>query len=745
MANYSVVLLEAVRSFDQFYTYHTTTPLQPGDRVLVPFGAKDEPMEAVIFGEAEAIEDSKPIIRQLQAEPLSHRLIETLRWAEDYYVAPIGALAKLALPKAVRFEPRLHYEILDPSLDEETKNRIFEGSLPGKQLTQLVEAGRIARIYSAEKKGLPSARYFQRGTLESIKAFQQELSQKQTILHHVLEELLDHEILPVAPNITPKHIELLEERTDARLVRLPKRPEKNQVEEKLPELTPDQRVIASKLVSGSHLIYGPPASGKTTILMEQIRQTLDNGQQAVILVPERLLAEQLSERLRLYFPEPIATIHSQLSEGEIRERYHFIARGDYRIIVGTRNAILTPLLDPGLIAIDDFHDDAFYSDEPPVDFRRLAIDYAIRLNIPLVLTSSTPDLIYLSDESIEKHYLTDSFYPVERRFHIVDMKSQFVGERSAWLSQPLEQAVQQKSLLFLNRIGYASLVVCRSCSEALKCPECDQPMMLHHRINKLQCRLCGISQPVPRQCPNCQGEAFELIGLGLEQLAEVLRKRYPDRIIRQFDSHSLRKKSDLDKVDRWLSEADILLATQILTKGHDIPGLKVVGLLSPDTMLYSPEFRSREKTFQTMIQVGGRVGRVEEGDVYLQTYTPESDVYQLAAAGDILGFYRKEYQLRKLHRLPPHGRMIKLVVADKTLSETTDYAEKLSALLQNRFSYTIKGPYRPIFDKVGAYYRRFLLIQDESTMDDLKDFLRSVQPRRSVRLQVIVDPLTTLY
>lgn len=745
MADYSLVLLEAVRSFDQTYTYQATTPLQIGERVLVPFGAKDEPKEAVVFGEAEAAAATKPIIRKLQVDRLSPELIETLRWAEDYYVAPIGALAKLALPKAVRFDASLRYEILDPTLDETTRQRIGAGVLPGKELTQLVEAGRIARIYSADKKALPSQRFLERGTVESLRQLQDSLSQRQTVVHHVIEELLDQARIPVPGNVTAKHIRLLEAGSDARLVRRPKRPDNNQVVDELPPLSAEQQAIADQLAAGTHLIYGPPASGKTTILIDRIRHTLDQGLQAIVLVPERLLAEALSQRLRQSFVEPIATIHSGLSGGEIRERYHFVAEGDYRIIVGTRNAILAPLKEPGLIAIDDFHDDAFYSDEPPVDFRRLAIRYAAELAIPLILSSSTPDLIYLSDESITKHYLPQSFHPVSRQTHIIDMTTQLVGAKTAWLSRPLEEALDEKSLLFLNRIGYASLVVCRQCGRAIRCPKCQQPMMLHQKQRRLQCRQCGVSQPLPTSCPDCSGASFDYIGLGLEKLRELLELRYPTKHLRQFDSHSLRKKSDQAEVGRWLSQADILLATQILTKGHEIPGLKVVGLLSPDTLLYTPEYRGREKCFQTIIQVGGRVGRTQPGAVYLQTYTPESDVYQLAAKGDIPGFYRLEYRLRQRHRLPPHTHMIKLVVADKTRGDTEAYAQKLTALLKGRFDYTIKGPYSPMFERVGGYYRQALLIQDESTMDDLKDFLRSVRPRRSVRLQVVVDPLITLY
>lgn len=745
MANYTVVLLEAVRSFDQFYTYRSTTPLRTGDRVLVPFGPKDEPKEAVVFGPAEEMTDIKPIIRHLSVQPLAESLVESLRWAENYYVAPVGALAKLALPKAVRFDVKLTYEVIDPTLEADTRQQIASNNISGKNLNQLVESGRIARVYSAERKGLATVRYFQRDNIDQLKAFQADLPARQTILHHVLSELQQKDKIPVAQNITSRHIEILAQGSGVRLVELPQPPTPNQPQFELPVLTTDQAAIAKELSSGTHLIYGIPASGKTTILMDRIRRTLDEGRQAVVLVAERLMAEQLTRRMMEHFTEPVATIHSQNNDTQIRHLYHYIARGDYKIIIGTRNAILAPFDNLGLVAIDDFHDDAFYSDEPPVDFRRLAIEYAGRLSIPAVLISSTPDLTFLSDESIEKHYLASAFTDHKRIYQLIDMKTQMVGTANAWLSRPLEQAVKQKSLLFFNRIGYASLVLCRQCGQALSCPECHQPMMYHQTSKRLHCRLCGVSDSLPKACPACGSENFEFAGMGLEKLSELLRAKYPDKTIRQFDSHTLRKKSNLKKVDQWLASSDILLATQILTKGHDIGGLKVVGLLSPDTMLYTSEYRSREKSFQTMIQVAGRVGRDQTGEVYIQTYSPENDVYQRVIAEDITGFYRREYQLRRLHDLPPHSHMIKLIVSDKNLSDTEAYAEKLVHFLQVKFSYKIKGPYAPIFEKVGRYYRRQILIQDPSTMDDLKALLRSVKPRRSVRLQVVVDPLTTLY
>lgn len=744
MAKYLIGLLDAVPSFDQAYTYHTTTLLRIGDRVLVPFGAKQEPREGVVLGHDSSDIEAKPVISRLSARPLAHDLVESLQWAEDYYVAPIGGLARLALPRAVRYQLELSYDVLDQELPEQTITDLTAGRLSGRQIDQLVENGQLARIYSAQPKALPGRRYFLLDDRAALEALQAELSLRQKIIHQVIDRLLRDGQMAVSKSIKTQHIERLSQ-AGVRLIIKPAQPEPNQPAESLPELNRAQRDIAGAITSGSHILYGPPASGKTTLLYELIRRCLAQGYQAVYLVGERLLAEQVSHRLKQLFAQPVATLHGQLSEGEIRQYHHFIASGDYPIVVGTRNSVLAPFHNLGLIVIDDFHDDAFYSDEPAVDFRRLALDYADRLDIPIVLASSTPDLSFLADEAITKHYLAEPIHPVERRYELVDMKTQLVGPASAWLSRPLEQALDRKSLLFLNRIGYASLVICRQCSQALSCPGCAQPLMYQKTERRLQCRACGTSQAVPAACPACGSDQFDYVGLGLERLADVLAVKYPDKKIRQFDSRSLRKKTDLAKAGDWLEQADILLATQILTKGHIIPDLSVVGLLSPDTMLYTPEYRAREKCFQTIIQVAGRVGRDQPGEVYIQTYTPDHDVYGLAAQQDIPGFYRREYQLRKMHGLPPLTHMIKLVVADRTRASAQDYADKLCRLLSDRFDYTFKGPYSPLFEKVSGLYRQQILVSHTSQMSDLKDFLRSVKPRRSVRLSVLVDPLTTLY
>lgn len=744
LINYHVVLLEAVRSFDQFYTYSSTTPLQLGERVLVPFGPKDEPKEAVVFGKSPGVEGMKPIIRRLDTAPIARELIQSLKEAEEYYVAPIGALVKLALPKAVRHEVAQEFTIVDETLPKDVQEKVLQQSLPGKELQRLVEEGAIFRTYSASLTRLPTERFLKLLNDKRLIDYQATLSSRQKLLHHTIEWLLEEELIPLEQRLTKKHVDELLASGAVQQFHLPKLPLGSSSFQEL-TLTDEQAKVAKDLSSGSHLIYGVPASGKTHLVMHQVRACLASGKQALILVPEQLMAEHLHQRLSEVFSEPIAMLHGRVSDGALRRQYHWIQEGTYRIVVGTRNALFAPFQSLGLIAVDDFHDDAFYSDEPPVDFRRIAIDYAQRLNIPVLLSSSTPDLLYLSDTSLTKHYLASPYENYQRRFHLVDMRQQVMNEAHPLLSTDLLHRLNQKTLLFLNRIGYAGFVLCHRCGQVISCPQCQQAMLYHQSSQRLQCRQCGISQTMPKQCPNCQGETFEFSGMGIERLDEILRERYPEKKITRFDSHSLRLKQEREQLTKRLHEADILLATQILTKGYEIPDLTVVGLLSPDTMLYTPEFRSREKCFQTVLQVAGRVGRTSPGDVYLQTYTPENDVYQKAVNQDVQGFYRQEYQLRKLHGLPPHRHVIKLVVAHQEQAKVASYATKLAELLKSRFEYEVFGPYQGMFEKVGAFYRYHLYLKADNTMDDLKDFLRGLQPRGQIRLMVVVDPLTLLY
>ena len=744
LTNYQVVLLEAVRSFDQLYTYSSTTPLRIGERVLVPFGPKDDPKEGVVFDTTGVVAPVKPIIRRLDAPMLPEALLGMLQWAMDYYVAPIGALVGLALPKALRYTSRLDYVILDETLDEVHQEAILAGSLSGKELQQLIAEGRIRRNYASEPKPIPMIRQLKRTDETLLRAFQSDLPKRNRILHRTIESLLIEDQIPLEKAMNRSHLKLLLSSGAVELIHHPDEPTSRSQHIDI-HLTQEQRLIANHLSAGQHLIYGVPASGKTTILMHEVRRCIQKGKQALLLVPEQLMAEHLARQLETIFSEPITTLHGRLSDGEIRRCHHHIRTGQSRIIVGTRNALLAPFQELGFIGLDDFHDDAFVSDDPAVDFRKMAMDYATRLRIPLILSSSTPDLQFLSEPTLEKHFLDVPYQSWEREYHLIDLRQEVLRDVDGRLSRSLREALDHKCLLFLNRIGYSGFVVCRSCGEVMTCPTCHQPMLYHQSTNRLLCRQCGVAQPMPKVCPHCQGEDFEFAGMGLEKLAELLERMYPDKSIERFDSYSLRKKSDLTGLTERMAQADILLASQILTKGYEIPGLEVVGLLSPDTVLYTPEYRGREKCFQNLIQVAARVGRTAPGQVFIQTYTPEHDVYQKAIRQDIRGFYRQEYQLRKLHGLPPLRHMIKLVVSHPDQESARAYAQRLADLLSGRFDYSIQGPYLGIFEKISGFFRYHLIIKDETTMDDLKAFLRQHQPRGQVRLHVVVDPLSLLY
>ncbi len=460
--------------------------------------------------------------------------------------------------------------------------------------------------------------------------------------------------------------------------------------EPIPELTPEQAQVYRQLLLGleappggglrEYLLHGVTGSGKTELYLRVVQTVLERGQTAIILVPEISLTPQMTQRVYRRFGRDIAIIHSQLSPRLRYEQWQRIRRQEVRIVLGPRSALFAPLDKLGLIVIDEEHDSAYRSDQSPVyDSRSIARLRARGEGALLLLGSATPSIETYSRAEIGKSKILELRQRATQQplpqCHIVDMRraANLFNPDEAILSPPLQRALQEcfergeQSMLFLNRRGYASAILCRDCGEQLGCPNCSVHLF-PHKSSKYQqarviCHYCGYQAPEPQVCPNCGSSRIGSFGLGIQQLEDSLARLFPKQRVLRMDQDSIQipggHAAILERFRR--GEAEILLGTQMIAKGHDFPRVSVLGIISCDQLMIRADFRAHDRAFQLMTQAAGRAGRHgRPGEVYLQTFQPESYSVQAAAQHDYLRFYKEELALRKLFSYPPYRSMLSI-------------------------------------------------------------------------------------
>ncbi|MBD1885908.1 primosomal protein N' [Microcoleus vaginatus] len=521
------------------------------------------------------------------------------------------------------------------------------------------------------------------------------------------------------------------------------------------------------------LLHGVTGSGKTEVYLQAIAPILASGKSALVLVPEIGLTPQLTDRFRARFGEQICVYHSALSDGERYDTWRQMLTGTPQIVIGTRSAIFAPLPHLGLIILDEEHDSSFKQDQPAPCYhaRTLAKWRAELENCPLILGSATPALEtlvgtrrdYYSLPNIHYLSLPDRIYsrpmpPVE----VVDMRQELrQGNRSifsASLQNALEQlrARQQQGILFIHRRGHSTFVSCRSCGYVMECPNCDVSLSYHHvgegTAEVLRCHYCNHTERHPQNCPECSSPYFKNFGSGTQRVEQELTRLFPELRAIRFDSDTTRNKGDHRRLLTQFAngEADILLGTQMLTKGLDLAGVTLVGVVSADGLLNLSDYRASERAFQTLTQVAGRAGRGDDpGRVIIQTYTPEHRVIQAVRRHEYAGFVETELAERAALNYPPSGRLILLRLSSVDAAEVAVTAVQLASVCQEyieRLSVPgceLLGPAPAAIMRVANRYRWQILLKlplDESV--DLSDLigLRDRTPR-SVSLTIDVDPL----
>lgn len=426
-----------------------------------------------------------------------------------------------------------------------------------------------------------------------------------------------------------------------------------------------------------YLIHGVTGSGKTEVYMEIIEFALNQGLDSIFLVPEIALTPQTIDRLKSRFGDLVGVFHSKLSEGEKHDVYKAVKAGKVRVLIGARSALFAPFNSLGLIIIDECHESSYKSEKnPKFNAIEVARFMALKNNITLILGSATP--------SIEEYYRAKSgeykLINIKSRandkplpnIEVVDMKDELdKGNRSIFslkLQKEIRYAIEENNqvILFLNRRGYANFVSCRKCGYVFQCENCDISLTYHKKSNTGRCHYCGYEKEIPKECPECKSTYVKPFGVGTQKIEEELKYIFPDIKTLRMDKDTTSKKGALDEILNKFKdkEADVLIGTQMLSKGLDFENVTLVGILSADMILNFPDFKSFETTFQLITQVSGRAGRADkEGKVVLQTYDTEHYAIKHAIEYDYEGFYEDEIKIRKAFGYSPFNNMLSVVVS----------------------------------------------------------------------------------
>ena len=481
----------------------------------------------------------------------------------------------------------------------------------------------------------------------------------------------------------------------------------------------------------TYLIHGITGSGKTEVYMEMISRVISEGKQVIVLIPEIALTYQTVMRFYGRFGNRVSIINSRLSAGERYDQFERARGGDIDIMIGPRSALFTPFSRLGLIIIDEEHEGAYKSEVVPrYHARDVAVKRAQMQNASVVLGSATPSLEAYT-KALRGEYRMFSLHTRAKAdsrladVAVVDLREELKDGNKSIFSRRLQQMIgdrlekKEQIMMFINRRGYANFVSCRSCGEAIKCPHCDVTLTLH-KDNRLVCHYCGYSIPMPDKCPSCGSPYIANFGVGTQKIEMMTKKMFPQARVLRMDLDTTSKKGGHEEILSAFAEgdADILIGTQMIVKGHDFPDVTLVGVLAADLSLYTPDYRAAERTFQLLTQAAGRAGRdARHGDVIIQTYNPEHYSIVTAAEQDYETFYHQEMAYRRLMKYPPVNVLFTVQMASKSEAALVEAADRLAAHITpqaDEEKVQMIGPVDASVYKINDIYRKILYLKQEN-------------------------------
>ncbi|KFI04733.1 primosomal protein N' [Bacillus sp. BSC154] len=719
------------RPFDYKIPDHLKGMIKTGMRVIVPFGPRK--IQGFVTAVKEASDLSGKSVKEVEdlldlTPVLTEELMNLSSWLSDktlsFKITALQAMLPAALKAKYEKELKIAYGAdLPPQVERlfsETKTLLYS-DIPDHDTLKLiqkhVQKGSIDVTYKvAQKANKKMVRHIQaNASKEELSKQAEELSRQaakqQAILHFFTAEPEGVKIPAAdlckktdASSATIKTLiqkGLLKESYEE-VYRDPYQDKMFKKTEPLP-LTDEQSAafqsIRQTLDNDEHkvfLLHGVTGSGKTEIYLQSIEKVLAKGKEAIVLVPEISLTPQMVNRFKGRFGSQVAVMHSGLSTGEKYDEWRKIHRKEVRLVVGARSAIFAPFENLGMIIIDEEHESSYKQEEMPrYHAKEVAIKRAEHHSCPVVLGSATPTLESYARAQKGVYELLSLKHRVNHQVmpevSLVDMREELrSGNRSMFsveLMEKLEETISkgEQAVLFLNKRGYSSFVMCRDCGYVPQCPHCDISMTYHRYGQRLKCHYCGHEEPVPHTCPECASEHIRFFGTGTQRVEEELTKVLPNARVIRMDVDTTSRKGAHEKLLSAFGEgkADILLGTQMIAKGLDFPNVTLVGVLSADTTLHIPDFRSAEKTFQLLTQVSGRAGRHEKpGQVIIQTYTPSHYSIQLTKTHDYETFYQHEMAHRREQSYPPYYYLALVTVSHEEVAKAAVTAEKIAHFLK---------------------------------------------------------------
>lgn len=709
--------------FNEPFDYKIEGEAVLGELVRVPFGREVHVGVVWKKGKSSNLDESKikPIMERINFPPLSAELRKFIEFVSGYNMAFAGQVLKMVLSVRQVFD--------DPKMTV-----LYE--LSGKTLAE-------AKLKNSD------ARWRVMDFLKFAPFNRQDIAAGAGVGQSVIKAMIDAGVLrPV----------LIEDKKEF---------EKPNAAYKKVNLTDEQKEAAVQLVgeigSGFNvtLLDGVTGSGKTEVYFEAVARALELGQQVLILVPEIGLTSQWLGRFERRFGVKPAKWHSALGNRERIDTWKAVIEGRAKVLVGARSALFLPYQNLGLIVVDESHDQSF-KQEDAVNYqgRDMAIVRAKYEQIPIILSTATPDLETVVNVEEGKYDIVE----LKSRFaaavlpeiKIIDLKQDKPVRGSwgvSWLAPTLANALkenlerQEQSMLFLNRRGYAPLVICRDCGHRIQCPHCTAWLTEHRRVGNLVCHHCGYVTPIPKECPECHSETgLTACGPGVERVAEEVKFRFPTARVKILSSDITTNFAEVSQVIHEMEEGnvDILIGTQILAKGHHFPSLTLVGIVDADLGLMGSDLRASERTFQLLSQVAGRAGRGEKkGTVYLQTLYPENAVLQALVENNREKFLALEKKTRRLLKMPPFGKLAAVIVSGPNQEETEKTALWLGQTAPNNEFVSTLGPApAPIFMLRNKFRYRLLLktAKNIRIQDVLRDWLKRIKIPGRVRVEVDIDP-----
>jgi primosomal protein N' (replication factor Y) len=781
-----------------------------GARIIVPLG------RSVVTGYIVALQDdvgpdvSEENIKDAQSlvdsvPVCTTEILQISRWVADYYGSPIGEVIKATLPPGIT--PAIYEQLtITAAGRQELEQSENDSSVRLRLLSEIAETGQLKRDslntqaapvqVSKALRDLEQSGLIERSQNQSTSFVRAKQRRYVRLLAHEAEgvRLSDGQgrVLALLQNGEPLYLQDLLKLADVNASTITSLEKRGLLEIfagtirrdplaaatlSAPEefvLTPAQSDVLEKInqqiasqTYAAFLLHGVTGSGKTEVYIRAMRTALDQGRSAMMLVPEIALTPVFSRRLRAQFGDEVAIFHSSLQRGERFDEWTRVKNGDARVVIGTRSAVFAPVKNLGLIVVDEEHEASYrQQDSPHYNGRDTAIVRAQKESATVVLGSATPSL--------------ESFYNTRNRKYaylrlperigarpmatasIVDMRDVFAEKGKAQVfSDELIQAIQEthekgeQAIILLNRRGYSSFVLCRSCGETIQCPNCDVTLTYHRSERVLICHYCNHRQAAPSVCPACGKSYIYYVGEGTEQLEEILKNQFPTLRIARIDRDTTQRRQRFEKslLDFSAGRLDLLVGTQMLAKGHDFPNVTLVGVVSVDAGLALADFRAAERTFQLLTQVAGRAGRGDRpGRVLIQTYHPYHYALRHSSAQDYEGFYNEEIRYRQNHLYPPFVALATLLVhgpdLNRVRADALELRKELDLANKDRIC-RILGPAPAPLARLKGEHRFQLLIKSKSrrqlrTVADqaLKGLSARGVNLRSINLEI--DPVSVM-